>query len=227
MLDPKLLRQHIEDTAAQLARRGVVLDVALITELEAKRKTVEMTTQELQHLRNSRSKLIGQAKSRGEDVEPLLAEVSDLGEKLNASEENLKNLQARLDSIYHAIPNIPHASVPEGKSEADNLEIRRWGDIPSFDFTPKDHVAIGKVWLRWILRVRVKCPELVLWSCRISWRAYIGLWDNLCWICTPASMVMQKCMCLILLSNRVFLVPANSLNFGMIFSILRAIQVFL
>lgn len=144
MLDPKLLRQQLENTAAELARRGVVLDVARITELETERKTLEMATQELQHSRNSRSKLIGQAKSRGEDVAPLLAEVSDLGDKLKVSEENLKDLQARLDSIYHNIPNIPHASVPEGKSEADNLEVRRWGEIPSFDFTPKDHVAIGE-----------------------------------------------------------------------------------
>lgn len=144
MLDPKLLRQQLENTAAELARRGVVLDVARITELEAERKALEIATQELQHNRNSRSKLIGQAKSRGEDVGPLLAEVSNLGDKLKASEDNLKDLQARLDSIYHNIPNIPHASVPEGKSEADNLEVRRWGEIPSFDFTPKDHVAIGE-----------------------------------------------------------------------------------
>lgn len=144
MLDPKLLRQNIENTATDLARRGVTLDVKRITELETQRKALEIATQELQHTRNSRSKLIGQAKAKGEDVAPLLSEVSDLGEKLKTSEENLKGLQGQLDSIYWNIPNIPHASVPQGKSEADNVEIRRWGDIPTFDFPVKDHVALGE-----------------------------------------------------------------------------------
>ncbi len=144
MLDPKLLRQHLEATAAALARRGVELPLAKINQLETERKALEVATQELQHLRNSRSKSIGQAKSRGEDLGPLLAEVADLGEKLKVSEEQLKLTQDQLDQIYFSIPNIPHESVPDGKSEKDNLEIRRWGDIPSFNFTPKDHVAIGE-----------------------------------------------------------------------------------
>jgi seryl-tRNA synthetase len=144
MLDPKLLRQHLDSTALQLARRGFVLDQKLITDLESERKSLEIATQDLQHLRNSRSKLIGQAKSRGEDVGALLAEVADLGEKLKDSEEKLKSVQNRLDSIYWTVPNIPHESVPDGKSEVDNVEIRRWGDIPIFDFEPKDHVALGE-----------------------------------------------------------------------------------
>jgi seryl-tRNA synthetase len=144
MLDPKLLRQDIEKTAAALARRGVILDVASITELEIQRKAVEMATQELQHTRNSRSKLIGQAKAKGEDVSALMAEVNDIAERMKESEDNLKNIQERLTSIYQNIPNIPHDSVPQGKSEADNLEIRRWGDIPAFNFKPKDHITLGE-----------------------------------------------------------------------------------
>lgn len=118
--------------------------MAMITDLESQRKAVEIATQELQHTRNTRSKLIGQAKAKGEDVSQILAEVSDLGQKLKNSEEQLAAIQGRLDQIYSTIPNIPHSTVPEGASEADNLEIRRWGEIPSFDFTVKDHVAIGE-----------------------------------------------------------------------------------
>lgn len=144
MLDPKLLRQQLDETAAALARRGVVLDVKLISELESERKALEMATQDLQHQRKSQSKLIGQAKARGEDVAPLLEEVANLGDALKNSEEKLKAVQDRLETIYLGIPNIPNESVPEGKSEEDNVEIRRWGEIPSFDFTVKDHVSLGE-----------------------------------------------------------------------------------
>lgn len=144
MLDPKLLRNDIEKTAAVLLQRGVTLDIDRITQLESQRKTLEISTQELQHTRNSQSKLIGQAKAKGEDSAPYMAIVNELSDKLKASEENLKELQQELNSIYWNIPNIPHVSVPVGKSEKDNQEIRQWGKIPTFDFIPKDHVELGE-----------------------------------------------------------------------------------
>ncbi|MBX9586907.1 MAG: serine--tRNA ligase [Gammaproteobacteria bacterium] len=144
MLDPKLLRNDIEKTAAALLQRGVTLDVDRITQLESQRKTLEIATQELQHTRNSQSKLIGQAKAKGEDSAPYMAIVNELSDKLKASEENLKELQQELNSIYWNIPNIPHVSVPVGKTEKDNQEIRQWGKIPTFDFIPKDHVELGE-----------------------------------------------------------------------------------
>lgn len=144
MLDPKLLRNDIQKTAAALLQRGVTLDVDRITQLESQRKTLEIATQELQHTRNSQSKLIGQAKAKGEDSAPYMAIVNELSDKLKASEENLKELQQELNSIYWNIPNIPHVSVPVGKTEKDNQEIRQWGKIPTFDFIPKDHVELGE-----------------------------------------------------------------------------------
>lgn len=144
MLDPKLLRHEIEKTAAALALRGVTLDVDRITSLESQRKALEIATQELQHTRNSQSKLIGQAKAKGEDVAPLMQTVNELSDKLKTSEESLKEIQEALNSIYWSIPNIPQASVPVGASEKDNQEIRQWGNPTTFDFIPKDHVELGE-----------------------------------------------------------------------------------
>jgi seryl-tRNA synthetase len=143
MLDPRLLRNELEATAAQLARRGVVLDQEKIAELENRRKELQVAAQELQNERNTRSKSIGKAKAAGEDIQPLLAEVSDLGEKLKAAEEELTAVQLELQSIVLGIPNIPAPDVPEGTDEADNREERRWGEPPTFDFEPKDHVDLG------------------------------------------------------------------------------------
>ncbi len=144
MLDPKLLRHEIEKTAAALALRGVTLDVDRIASLETQRKALEIATQELQHTRNSQSKLIGQAKAKGEDVAPLMQTVNELSDKLKTSEERLKEIQEALNSIYWSIPNIPHVSVPVGASEKDNQEIRQWGNPTTFDFIPKDHVELGE-----------------------------------------------------------------------------------
>jgi seryl-tRNA synthetase len=143
MLDPRLLRNELEATAAQLARRGVVLDQEKIAQLENRRKELQVAAQELQNERNSRSKSIGKAKAAGEDIQPLLAQVSDLGDKLKAAEEELGAVQQELQSIVLGIPNIPAADVPEGTDEADNREERRWGEPPKFDFEPKDHVDLG------------------------------------------------------------------------------------
>ncbi|MES9963521.1 MAG: serine--tRNA ligase [Candidatus Sedimenticola sp. 20ELBAFRAG] len=143
MLDPRLLRNELEDTAQQLARRGVQLDVSLIAGLEAERKQLQVSAQELQNERNSRSKGIGKAKAAGEDIQPLLAEVADLGDRLKQAQDELSAVQARLKEITLGIPNIPHESVPEGNDEGDNREERRWGEPAAFDFEPKDHVDLG------------------------------------------------------------------------------------
>ena len=144
MLDPKLLRNDLEGTAQQLARRGFVLDTKNLQALEERRKSIQTQTQQLQAERNSRSKGIGKAKAAGEDIAPLLKEVEGLGEQLKAAEHELASLQEELNAILMEIPNIPHASVPEGKGEEDNPELRKWGTPPDFDFAPRDHVDLGE-----------------------------------------------------------------------------------
>ncbi|ODV10734.1 MAG: serine--tRNA ligase [Rhodanobacter sp. SCN 68-63] len=144
MLDPALLRSRLADTAARLQEtRGYALDVSAVEALENERKRLATETQELQNLRNTRSKAIGQAKAKGEDVAPLMAEVAGIGDKLKANETALAEVQAKLADIALGIPNIPHESVPQGKDEHDNQEILRWGTPRSFDFDIKDHVDLG------------------------------------------------------------------------------------
>ncbi len=143
MLDPKLLRTELPAVAAQLARRGFDLDLERIGALESKRKDLQVAVQELQNERNTRSKSIGKAKAKGEDIQPLLAEVAELGDKLKAGQEALEGVQSELADIAMGIPNLPHESVPDGRDEADNREERRWGTPASFDFEPKDHVDLG------------------------------------------------------------------------------------
>ena len=144
MLDPKHFRQDIEETTKQLARRGFELDSKTISALEERRKSVQIKTQDLQAERNSKSKSIGKAKAQGENIQPLLDEVSSLGDKLKAAEDELQSIQSELDTIIMSVPNIPHESVPDGKDENDNLEIRTWGKKPEFDFDVKDHVDLGE-----------------------------------------------------------------------------------
>ncbi len=144
MLDPKLLRSDLTGVAAQLARRGFILDTDTLQSLEERRKAIQVQTQALQAERNARSKGIGKAKAAGEDIAPLLREVEGLGDQLKAAEEDLAGLQEELNSILMGIPNIPHASVPDGKGEEDNAEIRKWGEPAVFDFEPKDHVDLGE-----------------------------------------------------------------------------------
>ncbi|MCK9531870.1 MAG: serine--tRNA ligase [Gammaproteobacteria bacterium] len=143
MLDPRLFRSDLEATAAKLARRGFMLDTAAIARLEAERKELQTRTQELQAERNAKSKAIGQAKAKGEDAAPLMAAVAGLGDKLKEAETRLAAIQEELNAIALGVPNIPHESVPEGKDENDNVEVRRWGTPPTFDFEPKDHVDLG------------------------------------------------------------------------------------
>jgi len=143
MLDPQRLRRNLGDIATRLAARKFVLDTDRIEALEAQRKSLQSSTQELQSERNTRSKQIGKAKSQGEDISGLVAEVGDLGDRLKTAESELSALQQELLDIQHQIPNVPDASVPEGNDEQDNVEIRRWGEPTQFDFEPKDHVDLG------------------------------------------------------------------------------------
>ncbi|OGT20943.1 MAG: serine--tRNA ligase [Gammaproteobacteria bacterium RBG_16_57_12] len=143
MLDPRLTRTELEQTAVQLARRGFRLDTATIGALEARRKELQTQTQHLQAERNASAKAIGQAKAKGQDAAPLLAAVADLGDRLKEAEAQLTAVQDELNDILMGIPNIPHTSVPDGKGEGDNREVRRWGDTTQFDFTPRDHVDLG------------------------------------------------------------------------------------
>jgi seryl-tRNA synthetase len=150
MLDPALLRGQLAETAQRLrATRGIEIDVASLEALEAERKAIQTRTQELQNLRNTRSKAIGIAKSRGEDTAPLMAEVAGFGEELKASETRLAELQQAFADIAARIPNLPHESVPHGSGEAGNVEVHRWGTPRAFEFPVLDHVDLGarKGWL--------------------------------------------------------------------------------
>jgi len=144
MLDPKYLRTELEQTAQRLAQRGYTLDVTLLSQLEERRKTLQVATQELQAQRNTRSKSIGQAKARGEDIAPLLAEVGELGDQLETAKRDLSELLVELDNIVAGIPNLPDSEVPVGKDEDENVEVLRWGTPRTFDFEPKDHSDIGE-----------------------------------------------------------------------------------
>lgn len=144
MLDIQLLRTDLRETAARLARRGFFLDIGKFEFLETRRKDLQTRTQELQARRNTASRQIGNAKSRGEDAGSLLAEVSGLGDELTRNEAELEGIQNELQQILLQTPNLPHDSVPEGSSEADNQEVRRWGTPRSFDFPVNDHISIGE-----------------------------------------------------------------------------------
>lgn len=144
MLDPQLLRTQPAELAERLKQtRGFDLPVAYLEQLEAERKRLQVRTQELQNLRNTRSKAIGQAKAKGEDVAPLMAEVAAFGDELKASEIELERIRNDLEEIALGLPNVPHESVPLGNDEAHNVEQHRWGTPRSFDFAVKDHVELG------------------------------------------------------------------------------------
>ncbi len=144
MIDPKLLRQSADEVKANLARRGFDFDTDGYLELEEQRKALQVDTEQLQNERNTRSKAIGQAKAQGEDIAPLLEAVADLGDRLESSRGDLNAVQAKLRDIELGLPNLLHADVPSGSDDADNTEIRRWGEKPAFDFTPRDHIDLGE-----------------------------------------------------------------------------------
>jgi seryl-tRNA synthetase len=144
VLDIQTLRNDLAGVAARLKTRGFELDAARFEQLEAERKIIQTRTQELQAKRNATSKLIGQAKARGEDVSAIMAEVAALGDELKQLEARLPQVLQALEDFLALIPNVPHEDVPPGKSEADNLEVRRVGAPPQFDFEVQDHVTLGE-----------------------------------------------------------------------------------
>jgi seryl-tRNA synthetase len=144
MLSRKQLRNDIEAVESALKKRNFSFDINQLTDLENKRKINQVETQELQNLRNTQSKSIGKAKAAGEDIKPLLDAVADLGGKLDEAKSELQSIQAQIDDIVMAMPNIPHESVPEGGSEDDNVEVSKWGEPGQYDFEVKDHVDLGE-----------------------------------------------------------------------------------
>ncbi len=149
MLDVKRFRTDLDGVAAGLAKRHVVLDTQAFTALEEQRKQLQKTLQETQAERNSKSKAIGMAKAKGEDIAPLLAAVEHLGEQMKTAESAFAQVDAQISELLLAIPNIPHDSVPMGKGEEDNVEVSRWGTPKRFDFNVQDHVALAEArgWL--------------------------------------------------------------------------------
>ncbi|MGH8122126.1 MAG: aminoacyl--tRNA ligase-related protein, partial [Rudaea sp.] len=149
MLDPVLLRTQLDETAERLRARGYELDKTAIEALETQRKAVQVETQELQNLRNTRSKAIGMAKGKGEDTGALMAEVAGIGDRLKANEHRLAETQAELARVTLGIPNLADASVPNGRDETENVEIHKWGTPRQFadsgtgTFAVKDHVDLG------------------------------------------------------------------------------------
>ena len=145
MLDPQLLRSNPDTVKEAMLRHGADLDVKAVTALEARRKEIQVRTQTLQSERNTRSKSIGMAKAKGEDIQPLLESVAQLGDELTLVEAELTEIQAELKAIQLSLPNILSDDVPTGKDEEQNKELRVWGDQPSFDFEVKDHVDLGRI----------------------------------------------------------------------------------
>ncbi len=144
MLDPRLFRTDIELVKHQLQRRAFEFDAASYEQLETRRKDIQVKTQELQNERNTRSKSIGQAKAKGEDIQPLLDQVAHLGDELKAAEAELSEIQKQMNAILEGIPNFLDEAVPAGKTDEDNVELMTWGAPREFDFEPKDHVDLGE-----------------------------------------------------------------------------------
>ncbi len=144
MLDPKLLRSDLTGVASALARRGFVLDVAAFAALEEQRKGVQIEADRLRAERNANAKAVGHAKAKGQDAAALLAAGESLGGQLQGVDRQLEAIQAQVSELQLGLPNIPHSSVPDGREESANVEVRRWGNPRQFDFTPKDHVALGE-----------------------------------------------------------------------------------
>jgi seryl-tRNA synthetase len=143
MLDSKTLRADPKSAAERLKIKGYAFDVARFEALEAERRVLQTETEQLQNERNTKSKSIGKAKAAGEDIAPLVAEVGDLGARLDEAKERFGTLQEELQEFLQGVPNLPDDSVPAGADESDNMEVDRWGEIPEFNFEPKDHVDLG------------------------------------------------------------------------------------
>ncbi len=144
MIDPKLFRNDLDSVVENLSRRGFAFDKAHYLALEEQRKSLQIKTQELQNERKVKSKSIGQAKAKGEDAQPLLDEVASLGKSLDEAKSSFDEIQTQLDDLFARLPNLICDEVPNGKSEDDNIEIRKWGEVPKFDFEPLDHTELGE-----------------------------------------------------------------------------------
>ncbi|MEJ2385489.1 MAG: serine--tRNA ligase [Xanthomonadales bacterium] len=144
MLDPQLLRTDPDGVATALAVRGYRFEVDTWRELDARRKELQLRTQDLQNRKNTSAKSIGQAKARGEDIQPLLDEVRHLGDELSQAEAEFNTVRAQQQAWQMEMPNLPLPGVPVGQDENDNVEVRRWGDIPEFDFEPREHDELGE-----------------------------------------------------------------------------------
>ncbi|MGB1343103.1 MAG: serine--tRNA ligase, partial [Pseudomonadales bacterium] len=144
MLDPKLIRGDLTDLAGQLARRQFVLDVDHLSSLEASRKSAQVAMETLQAERNRVSKAVGQAKARGEDPAEILETVTELGHQLDAEKQRFDEAARDLQELLLGLPNVPDEHVPDGQSEEDNVEIRRWGTPRQFDGEAADHVTLGE-----------------------------------------------------------------------------------
>ena len=164
MLDPKLLRTDIQSVADKLATRGFSFDVAAFNGLESQRKELQTKTQDLQNERNNKSKNIGKAKSQGQDVQPLLDEVAHLGDALDAAKKQFDEVQGKLDAWLMTIPNLPHESVPPGKDEHGNVQVRVWGEPTKLAFTAKDHIDLGAQnhWLDFETAVKITGSRFVV-----------------------------------------------------------------
>lgn len=164
MLDIRILRQDLDAVVLALKRRGFEFDQGRFLDLEARRKTLQVRTQELQNERNTRSKAIGQAKARGEDIAPLKATVGRLGEELKACEQDLQQVQSELDDLLTQVPNLPQEGVPEGPDETANIEVRRVGEPNRMDFAPRDHVDLGLPggWLDFEAAARISGSRFVV-----------------------------------------------------------------
>ena len=144
MLDPKLVRSNLAEVSAKLAKKKYQLDVDLFTSLEEKRREIQTQTEELQSQRNTRSKGIGKAKAAGDDIAPLIAEMDEIGNKLETAKAELKLVQDDMSAFFAGMPNIPDDDVPEGSTEDENIEVRKWGSPTEFDFDVLDHIALGE-----------------------------------------------------------------------------------
>ncbi len=164
MLDPKLLRTDLDEVAVQLLRRGFKLDVEEFESLEEQRKELQVLTQQLQNERNTQSKGIGRAKAAGEDIKPLLDAVANIGDELKTAREKLGRIQEQLRQMLLEVPNLPHQSVPQGESEEQNREERRWGELPQFDFEAVDHVDLGtaKGWVDFDAAAKISGSRFVV-----------------------------------------------------------------
>jgi hypothetical protein len=194
MLDIQLLRKDIDAVAQRLATRGFQLDVALFQALEAERKQLQTQTEDLQARRNSLSKQIGMLKGKGEDASGPMAEVAGIGDTLKASAQRLAEIQDQISDAMLSIPNLPHESVPTGKDETENVEVRRVGTPRTFDFEIKDHVDVGARSASISRRPRRSLARASP-SCVAAWHACIARWSSSWWTRTRWSTATPRCTC--------------------------------